>query len=75
MEGEILGMTQEHKVRLLELGAPGQLLIAGDIDEVLPLDDAELLEQAKPITPDGRVQFDSATLAARHDVQVRGDTG
>jgi hypothetical protein len=34
-------------------------LIAGKLDEVLPLDDLETLDQAKSLTP--------ATLAARHD--------
>jgi hypothetical protein len=63
VESEIVGMLDQHKVRLLQLGAAGRLLIAGEIDEVLPLDDAEPLEQAKRITP--------ATLEARHDAQIR----
>jgi hypothetical protein len=41
------------------------------IEGVLPLDDADLLERAKPITPDGRVQLDPKDVMARHDGQVR----
>lgn len=71
MEAEIVDMLDQYKAQLLELVAAGRLLIAGEIDEVLPLDDAEALEHAKPITPDGKVQMDPAKLAARHDAQVR----
>ena len=53
IETQVTEMLDQHKIRLLELGAPGRLLIAGEIDEVLPLDDGELLDAAKPITADG----------------------
>ena len=46
IEAEIAGLLDRHRLRLLELGAAGWLLIAGDIEEVLPLDDAELLDAA-----------------------------
>jgi hypothetical protein len=48
----------------------GRLLIAGDIEEVLPLDAADLLDAARPITADGRVRLDLARVAARRDGQV-----
>jgi hypothetical protein len=38
---------------------------------VLPLDDGDLLEAARPITPDGKVKLDPARVAARHDGQVK----
>jgi hypothetical protein len=41
---------------------------------VLPLDDAELVEQAKPITPDGKVKFDPEKLAARRDGIMKAAT-
>lgn len=74
IEREITGMIWDHRKKLLELGAPGRLLIAGEIEEVLPLDDAEQLDRAKPITPDGKVKFDPAKLAARRDAIVRAAT-
>jgi hypothetical protein len=43
----------------------------GDIEEVLPLDNAKLLDEAKPISPDGRFRLDAAKLSARHDSQVQ----
>jgi hypothetical protein len=64
-------MIDEHRLRLLEIGAPGRLLIAGEIDDVLPLDDAELLDEAKPITPEGKVRLDPEKLKARQDAQVK----
>jgi hypothetical protein len=39
--------------------------------EVLPLDDAALLEGAKPVRPDGAVGLDAARVEARHDGQVK----
>jgi hypothetical protein len=74
IEQEVKELLWDHQKRLLEIGAAGRLLIAGEIEDVLPLDDAELLEQAKPITPDGRVMFDAVELAARRDGIVRAAT-
>jgi len=71
IEEEITDLIDQHRYRLLEIGAPGRLLIAGEIDDVLPLDDANLLEQAKPITPEGKVKLDPERLSARHDAQVK----
>jgi hypothetical protein len=64
-------MLDQHRVRLLELGAPGRLLIAGEIDDVLPLDDAGLLDRGKPVTPEGKVRLDPDKLKARHGAQVK----
>lgn len=71
IETELAAMLDEHTARLRELGAAGRLLIAGEIDEVLPLDDAGRLDQAKPITPSGKVSIDTVKLTARHDAQVK----
>lgn len=71
VEAEILGLLDQHRVALLGLGAAGRLLISGELDEVLPLEDAEKLEQAKPITPSGEVKLDPVKVEARHDAQVR----
>lgn len=72
IEAEIADMIDQHHLRLLELGAPGRLLIAGEIEEVLPLDDAGLLESAKPVTPEGKIRLDPEKLKARRDAQVKG---
>jgi hypothetical protein len=54
------------------LGAkPSETVRSGEDLKLLPLDDAKLLEEAKPIAPDGRFRLDPAKLSARHDGQVR----
>jgi hypothetical protein len=70
IESEITGMIDQYKVQLLEIGVPGRLLISGDTKEVLPLDDAELLDKAKPITPSG-MRLDPEKKKARQDAQVK----
>ena len=52
--------SSRHRRELLELGAGGRLLSAGDVKEVLPLDDADLLDAARPISPDGQVKVKAA---------------
>jgi hypothetical protein len=71
IESEINEMTDQHKVRSLEIGAAGRLLIAGEMKDVLPLDDADLLEESKPISPQGEFSLDPSKLKARHDAQIR----
>src|SRR5450755_4097992 len=75
LEGEITEMIDQHHHRLLEVGVPGRLLIAGEIEEVLPLEDADALANARPITPDGKMRLDPAKLKARQDAQVKGGAG
>ena len=60
-------MLDQHKVRLLQLA----LLVAGDVEDVLPLDDARLLDRAKPMTPDGKVKVDAEKVRLREDAQVK----
>lgn len=38
---------------------------------MLPLEDADALEKAKPISPSGVVKFDPQKLEVRHDAQVK----
>jgi hypothetical protein len=68
---EVLGLLERFQLDVLPLGTAGRLLMSGDVEEVLPLDDAKLLEEAKPIGPDGRYHLDPPKLAARHDGQVQ----
>ncbi|HLW65884.1 MAG TPA: hypothetical protein VKS79_11230 [Gemmataceae bacterium] len=60
IEAELVAMLDDHKHRLLEMGTPGRLLIAGEFEDVLPLEDADALEQAKPVTPSGQMKKRSA---------------
>lgn len=71
VEVEIASLIRQHDRRLLELGSAGRLLVAGELEEVLPLDDADLLERGKPVTPDGKVRLDPERVREREDAQVR----
>jgi Tfp pilus assembly protein PilO len=71
IEAQLVTMLDEHKHRMLEMGAAGRLLISGELEDVLPLEDAVALEKAKPISPSGGVKLDPVKLEARHDAQVK----
>jgi hypothetical protein len=66
IETEMAAMIEQHDLRLLEYGEVVCFLVAGEIEEVLALDDADLLDKAKPITPN-RVKLDPEKLKARVD--------
>lgn len=70
IERKVARMLEEHEHRLLEVGAAGRLLIAGEIEEVFPLDDADLMDQARPVTPAGKVRLEPDKVKAREDAQV-----
>lgn len=71
IERELLALLDAHNERMLEMGAAGRLLIAGELEEVLPLEGDGAMEKAKPITPDGSVKLEENKLEARHDAQLR----
>lgn len=71
IEAEILSLLDQHWVALLEVGSAGRLLISRELEEVLPIEDAEKLEEAKPVTPSGEIKLDPAKVDARRDAQVR----
>ncbi len=50
IEKQVAEMLHQHQHRLLEVGAAGRMLIAGEIEDVLPLDDADLMDQARANT-------------------------
>ena len=62
-------MLENHKHRLLEMGAAGRLLIARELEDVLPLEDGDTFDGASPIAATG-LKFDSEKVEARHDAQV-----
>jgi hypothetical protein len=53
------------------LGAVARLLVSGELQAVLPLDDAALLDAAKPRLKNGEVVPDPAAKVARQDGMVR----
>jgi hypothetical protein len=71
LEKEIPGMLEQHRFALLEIGAAGRLLVSGELEEVLPLDDAELLDAVGPVLANGKLTFDPAKVAARRDAMVQ----
>lgn len=71
IERQLMVMLDEHKGRVLEMGAAGRLLISGELEDVLPLEGNGAMEQANPISPDGGVSFDVELIEARHDAQVK----
>jgi hypothetical protein len=71
IEAELAKMLDDHRDRLLEFGAAGRLFIAGELEDVLPLDDDDALEASRPVTTDGRVKLDKAKVRAREEAQVR----
>jgi hypothetical protein len=70
IEGQLIAMLDDHKHRLLELGAPGRLLITGELEDVLLLEDADALEEAKSMTPGGKMKSALQKIEARHDAQI-----
>jgi hypothetical protein len=68
-EQTAFGLLEEHRVDVLKFGAPGRF-DEGEL-EVAALDEAGLLEKAKPVTPEGTVKVDAAAVRARNDAQVK----
>jgi hypothetical protein len=71
LEQEIAGMLEQHRFAMLEIGAASRLLVSGELEEVLPLDDAELLDAAGPDLANGKLAFDPLKVAAREHAMVR----
>jgi hypothetical protein len=71
IEKEVAGLLEQHRLELLELGAAARLLAGGELRQVLPLDDAKLLDTAKPRLRNGQVVPNHAAKAARQGGMVR----
>lgn len=71
IERDLLGLIGQSRPLLLEVGAAGRLLMAGEIDGVLHLDDEAALDEANPVTPGGRIRLDAAKARRREDAMVK----
>jgi hypothetical protein len=60
----------EHREKLLRIGAAGKLLIAEEIDEIVPLDDEGTYAAANPVKEDGTVVLDEAAIKLREKAIV-----
>jgi hypothetical protein len=70
IDERIKEMERGQRKLLLEYGAAVKLEVDRQV-HLLPLDDGELLEQAKPVTKDGKLKVENAKRQARHDAQVK----
>jgi len=64
-------VEEKYRRDLLQLGAAGRLVLSGDLEGVLPLEDEKVFDAANPVAEDGTVTFDQEKIAARQDGQVR----
>jgi hypothetical protein len=71
VEKELIDLLGERRAELLELGAATRLLAEGELEEVLPLDDAALLEAARPVADGGKAEVGGPEQRAREDAVVR----
>jgi hypothetical protein len=70
IEKEVLSLIEARKPELLEIGAAGQMYLTKELASVLPLDDSQLLDEAKPVI-DGKVKFDAEKVKRREAVMVK----
>jgi hypothetical protein len=69
LERQMVGMMADHRADTLKMGAAVRLMVTGQLDAVLPLDDAKLLDAAGPILPAGKQ--DSAAVLDREAAMVK----
>jgi hypothetical protein len=74
IEHQLVALLQDHQKSLLELGSPRRLLIANEIEAVLPLEDPGQLIAARPMTPAGKMKVDPQNLLASQDSIVKAAT-
>jgi len=66
---EIIGLLHEQRRRRLQIGAAGQLLMSGELTDVVPLDDEETHQAANPIRGE-KVVLSLREIAAREEAIV-----
>jgi hypothetical protein len=71
LSAELQAVLAAQRAELLQLGAAARLLAEGDLADVLPLDDAALLEAARPVAASGKAALGGPEQQAREDAIVR----
>lgn len=67
----IEAIEDQHRNDLLHLGGAGRLILDGELDGALPLEDADAHAASNPVGDDGSVTLDQEKIEARQDAQVR----
>jgi len=68
---EIEALLHQHRLDVLRVGAAGRLLMAGEIAEVVPVEEDGPFEAANPVGKDGTVAIDLEKNEQREDAQVQ----
>tara|TARA_R110002111_G_scaffold248400_1_gene312030 strand:+ start:45465 stop:46145 length:681 start_codon:yes stop_codon:yes gene_type:complete len=61
----------QNSIDLMELGAAGRLVVSGELQTVLPVEDAAAFEAANPLKPDGKIVFNEKAGERRENAIVR----
>lgn len=64
-------LEKQYHRDILQLGAAGRLVLSGELEGVLPLEDEKAHQAARPIAEDGTVSFDQEKIEDREDSQAR----
>jgi hypothetical protein len=70
LDRQVVILSEDLRAKTLDFGAVGRLAMRGVV-EVVPLDEAHILDHPKSVRPDGMVLLDPSLNEARHDAQVK----
>jgi hypothetical protein len=70
LEVQVSDLLTDILPPLLDFGAAGRLLLSGELDRVLPLEDAVAMRAANPVK-NGRIAPDAARIGARRTAMVK----
>jgi hypothetical protein len=62
---QVRELLKEHREQLLRIGAAGRMLMAGELAEIVPLDDDAAHKAANPLKNDGTVVLDESEIDSR----------
>jgi len=68
---EFLRVVLKYRGELLRIGAVGRLVMANELEAVLPLEDLDAYQRANPLNANGQVELRQADIDAREDAQVK----